>query len=88
MPRQGTRSGLRGDKDRTGEPVTPELPLDALEAEDDAAFASLEEEPAPQAEPAQIPPLRTAPKTQVGVLQLIILAMLGMAVGFALIMLL
>jgi hypothetical protein len=87
MPRQGTRSGLREDKDRTGEPATPELPLDALEAEGDAAFPSLEGEPPPQAESAQLPPLRTAPKTQIGVLQLIILAMLGMAVGFALVML-
>jgi hypothetical protein len=83
MPRQGTRSGLREDHDGTSAPVTPDMPLDAPVPENEAGAAAGPDAP----ETAEFPTLRTSQKRQGGVLQLMILAMLGIAIGFAVVML-
>lgn len=58
------------------------MPLHAPDPESEAGAAGPD---AP--ETAELPTLRTAQKRQGSVLQLIILAMLGMAIGFAVVML-
>ena len=83
MPRQGIRSEPREDQDRTSAPEAPEMPLDTPEPASEAGAAAGPGAP----EAAEFPILRTAQKRQGSVLQLIILAMLGMAIGFAVVML-
>lgn len=87
MPRQGTSSRLRedADRERTGnEPDTPEPPLDM---EDEAPVPPTVAET--KTIETEMPPLLTTPrrKGRSGVLTLIVIAILGVAIGFAAVML-
>jgi hypothetical protein len=94
MPRQGTSSRLRQDSDRRqagGEPDAPEPALDTADLDSEAVVppASNEAIAVDQRQEPDFPPLRTAHtgKAGGGVQQVVLIAILGMAIGFAVVML-
>jgi hypothetical protein len=89
MPRQGTSSRLRDDPgspprlDESVDEAPPEFDADGTPS---AAAAEALEAAFPEGE--NFPPLKTPkPKRSWGVLQLILLAILGLAAGFTAVML-